>query len=145
MISLTLLLAGRSEMGTILEKIDWGTLLFFAGLFVLVGGLEATGVLRDIAYWIADVSGDNTILLLVLLLWMSAFLSAFIDNVPFAATMVPVIRELSNQGFTQHQMAYTVALGADIGGNGTPIGASANVVGLSVAKKSGVHVGWEWL
>jgi Na+/H+ antiporter NhaD/arsenite permease-like protein len=140
--SLTLLLAGRSKMGTMIGKIDWGTLLFFAGLFVLVGGLEATGVLRDIAYWIADVSGDNTWILLLLLLWMSAFLSAFIDNVPFAATMVPVIRELSNQGFTQHQMAYTVALGADIGGNGTPIGASANVVGLSVARRNGVNISW---
>lgn len=83
------------------------------------------------------------IIVIPFILWISAFASAVIDNIPFAATMVPVIRSLSiSQSLDPHPMAWALALGTDIGGNGTPIGASANVVGTAIAEKEGYPIGW---
>jgi Na+/H+ antiporter NhaD/arsenite permease-like protein len=137
---------GGKKMPNLVDKIDWHTILFLAGLFVMVGGLKAVGVLDSIAGGIMSVGGENLILTLVLLLWVSAFSSAFLDNVPFAAAMVGVIEtmaETSNGALPLKPMAYTLCLGADIGGNATPIGASANVVGLAVAQKEGVKTTWK--
>lgn len=127
----------------LLKKVDYKTLMFFTGLFVVVGGLEQTGVLELIAGFISDISGSNTKLMIAIILWISAVASAFVDNIPFAATMIPVIKSLSAmQGVDLSVLAWTLSMGTDIGGSATPIGASANVVGISVASKQGYPVGW---
>ncbi len=134
--------AGR-DAGKMLRQVDYKTLLFFIGLFVVVGGLEKTGILGLIADFIAAVSGDNLIVMVAIVLWISAVASAFVDNIPFAATMIPVIQSLAEtQGVSLPILAWALALGTDIGGSATPIGASANVVGLSIAAKNGHMVGW---
>lgn len=138
----SLLSAGR-DAGKMLCQVDYKTLLFFIGLFVVVGGLEKTGILGLIAGFIAAVSGDNLMIMIAIVLWISAIASAFVDNIPFAATMIPVIQSLAErQGVSLSILAWALALGTDIGGSATPIGASANVVGLSIAAKNGHMVGW---
>lgn len=141
--SLVLLLGGN-KMPEVLEKIDWHTLIFFACLFIMVGGLEKVGVLSDIAAQIVVFSGGNPTVVIIAIIWLSAILSAFIDNVPFAAAMVPIVKGLSaTTGIPLTNLSWALALGTDIGGNGTPIGASANVVGISVAeKRTGQKITW---
>ena len=110
---------------------------------MIVGGLEKTGVLHDLATAIGSASGGNRALLLTLVLWPSALLSTVLDNVPFAAAMVPVVRDIAfQQGLAVQPLGWALALGADFGGNATPVGGSANVVGLAVAEKGGTHVRW---
>jgi len=113
-------------------------------LFIMVGGLEKVGVLNDVAQWIAQVSGGRPLIAVMAVLWMSAILSAFIDNVPFAAAMVPIVKGLAaSTGIPLATLSWALALGTDIGGNGTPIGASANVVGISVTeKRTGKKISW---
>ncbi len=140
--AVTLLTAGREAL-ILVKKVDYKTLLFFTGLFVVVGGLEQTGILELIADFIARISGDNAMLMIAIVIWVSAIASAFVDNIPFAATMVPVIKSLSSTlGVDLSVLAWGLALGTDIGGSATPIGASANVVGISVAAKAGHLIGW---
>jgi Na+/H+ antiporter NhaD/arsenite permease-like protein len=140
--AVTMLAAWRKALH-IISRIDWRTLLFFIGLFICVGGLEETGVLEMLANYIGNVSGGNLILVIPLILWISAFASAIVDNIPFAATMVPVIQNLARSvTLDLHPMAWTLALGTDIGGNATPIGASANVVGTAIAEKEGHPISW---
>lgn len=139
---ITLIVAGKSA-GELLKKVDYKTLLFFIGLFVVVGGLEQTGVLEVIAAFIGKISGGNLYLMLAIVIWISAIASAFIDNIPFAATMIPVIKSLAvTQGIGLDVLSWALAMGTDIGGSATPIGASANVVGTSVAAKEGYPIGW---
>jgi len=127
----------------IIKGVDWRTLLFFVGLFVCVGGLEETGILKMLAEYIGDISGGNVLLVIPIIIWVSAIASAIVDNIPFAATMVPVIRDLSQTaGIPLPTLAWTLALGTDIGGNATPIGASANVVGTAIAEREGYPIGW---
>ena len=122
---------------------DYKTLLFFVGLFIVVGGLEQTGILKLIAEFIGKVSGGNVMLMIAIILWVSAIASAFIDNIPFAATMIPIIKTLAvEQGVALPILAWALALGTDIGGSATPIGASANVVGTSAAAKAGHPISW---
>jgi Na+/H+ antiporter NhaD/arsenite permease-like protein len=140
--ALTLLAATRRALH-IIQRVDWRTLLFFVGLFICVGGLEETGVLQMLAQYIGDISGGSLILVIPLILWLSAFASAIVDNIPFAATMVPVIANLSQtHGLALPTLGWTLALGTDIGGNATPIGASANVVGTAIAEKEGHPISW---
>ena len=139
---LTLAAAGRG-IPHVIRLVDWRTLLFFIGLFICVGGLEETGVLEMVASYIGEVSGGNLLVVIPIILWVSAFASAIVDNIPFAATMVPVIRQLSQTaGFKLPTLAWTLALGTDIGGNATPIGASANVVGTAIAEREGYPISW---
>ena len=127
----------------LLKKVDYKTLLFFIGLFVVVGGLEQTGVLNVIAAFISNVSGSNAKLMIAIIVWVSAIASAFVDNIPFAATMIPVIKSLSSMlGAELSTLSWALAMGTDIGGSATPIGASANVVGISVSSKNGHPIGW---
>lgn len=134
---------GKSALKHIIEHFDYKTILFFIGLFISVGGLEQTGVLAVLADFIGKISGGNVVVIIVIILWLSAVASAFIDNIPFAATMVPVIQSMAaTQGIGLDVLAWTLSLGTDLGGNGTPIGASANVVGTSVSAKSGHPIGW---
>lgn len=143
MIGVVSLLAAGKEARELLTKVDYKTLLFFTGLFVVVSGLEETGVLSVVAGFIGKVSGDNLMLMVAIVLWISAVASAFVDNIPFAATMIPIIKSLAAaQSVDLSILAWTLAIGTDIGGSATPIGASANVVGISVAAKNGYMVGW---
>lgn len=142
-IAIITLIVERKYAVELLKKVDYKTLLFFIGLFVVVGGLEQTGVLNVIAEFISKISGSNTKLMVAIIIWISAFASAFVDNIPFAATMIPVIRSLSAlQGVDLSTLSWALAIGTDIGGSATPIGASANVVGISVASKNGHPIGW---
>jgi len=142
---LTLAVAGSLGMARkILEAVDWASLIFFASLFLLVGALEETGLLRVLAGGILTVTGAHPALMLSVILWFSALASALIDNVPMAATMAPLLGHLSAAGrLSLPPLVWAAVLGTDIGGNGTPIGASANVVALS-AYENQVHrrVGW---
>lgn len=134
---------GPKDIITVLKRVDYKTLLFFIGLFVVVCGLEATGILEVIANFISDISGGNLMIMIAIILWVSAIASAFIDNIPFAATMVPVIQTMAaSTGVPLDTLAWTLALGTNIGGNATPIGASANVVGTSLAAKDGHPITW---
>ena len=140
--ALTLLCAGP-RAGSILKRVDYKTLLFFIGLFLVVSGLEQSGVLELLAKLISTASGGDPRLMAAIILWGSAFASAFIDNIPFAATMIPVIKVLSAaQGVELDTLAWALSMGTDIGGNATPIGASANVVGTSIASKNGYPITW---
>lgn len=127
----------------LLSKVDYKTLLFFVGLFVVVGGLEQTGILEVIAEFIGKISGGNLRLMIAIIIWISAVASAFVDNIPFSATMIPIIRSLAvTQGVDLDTLAWALSMGTDVGGSATPIGASANVVGISVAGKNGYKIGW---
>lgn len=138
----TLAAAGKGAL-TLLKKVDYKTILFFVGLFVVVGGLEQTGVLENMAAFIGNISGGNEKVMLAIILWISAIASAFVDNIPFAATMIPIIRSLAaTQGVDLPILAWTLAMGTDIGGSATPIGASANVVGIATAAKEGYIIKW---
>jgi Na+/H+ antiporter NhaD/arsenite permease-like protein len=105
--------------------------------------LEQTGVLEKLAGLIGDASGGNIVVVVSIILWLSAIASGIVDNIPFAATMVPVIRNLAlTAGLSLPTLSWTLALGTDIGGNATPIGASANVVGTAIAEREGYPISW---
>lgn len=138
----TLATAGKYAW-ELLKKVDYKTLLFFVGLFMVVGGLEQTGILEIIAQFIGKISGGNQMLMVAIIIWVSAIASAFVDNIPFAATMIPVVKSLAvTQGVNLETLSWALSMGTDIGGSATPIGASANVVGTSVALKNGYPIGW---
>ncbi len=139
---ITLITSGKHIL-EVLKGVDYKTLLFFTGLFVVVGGLEETGVLEIIANFISSVCGSNYYLMVAIIIWVSGIASAFIDNIPFAATMVPIIKELAaGSDPLLSTLAWSLAMGTDVGGSATPIGASANVVGTSAAAKAGHPIGW---
>lgn len=139
----TCITAGKKSKA-ILRRVDYPTLVFFTGLFVVVGGLEETGILELIATFIHAISGGNITFIVIIIIWISAVASAIIDNIPFSATMIPIIKSLAvTSGADLSVLAWTLALGTDIGGSATPIGASANVVGIAVASKNGHHISWK--
>lgn len=142
-IAVITLIAYYKDIKLLLSKVDYKTLLFFTGLFVVVGGLEQTGVLEVIANLIGKISGGNFMLMIAIIIWLSAIASAFVDNIPFAATMIPIIKSLAaTQGVSLDTLAWALSIGTDIGGSATPIGASANVVGISVTAKKGYLITW---
>jgi Na+/H+ antiporter NhaD/arsenite permease-like protein len=124
------------------------TLLFFAGLFVMIGALVKTGVIGDLASVVTDATGGDALLAVLLILFVSALLSGVIDNIPYVATMSPLVLDLSHSiGNPEHAQAlwWSLALGADFGGNLTAIGASANVVVLGIALRAGNPISfWEF-
>lgn len=139
----TLIVAGKDAL-ELLKKVDYKTLLFFVGLFVVVSGLEETGVLEILAGFIGSVSGGNIAVMIAIIIIVSAVASAFIDNIPFAATMIPVITDLASDvaGVNLSVLAWALAIGTDIGGSATPIGASANVVGIATSAREGHIIKW---
>ncbi len=142
-IALVTLLTSGTHILEVLKGVDYKTLLFFTGLFIVVGGLEQTGVLEIIANFISTICGGNYYLMVAIIIWVSGIASAFIDNIPFAATMVPIIQDLAGgSDFVLSTLAWSLAMGTDVGGSATPIGASANVVGTSAAAKAGHPIGW---
>ncbi|MCQ2583852.1 MAG: citrate transporter [Treponema sp.] len=142
-IAVITLIASPRHIKEIVSKVDYKTLLFFIGLFVVVSGLEETQILEVVAGFIGKISGGNVYLMIAIIIWVSGIASAFVDNIPFAATMIPVIQSLAaTTGVSLPTMTWALSMGTDIGGSATPIGASANVVGTSVAGKAGYPVGW---
>jgi len=133
-----LLLVGGLEPEDVFKEVEWNTIFFFVGLFVLVGGLEVTGIISMVAQWAMNVTQGNTIMMHILILWLSAIGSAFVDNIPFVATMIPLIKSMGQIGnMDVTSLWWTLSLGACLGGNGTLIGASANVVVSSLAAAHG--------
>ncbi len=125
----------------VLSKVEWTAIFFFAGLFVLVGALVETGVINMLAAEAIKVTSGNETATAMLILWMSAFASAFIDNIPFVATLIPLIQDMGAMGLSNlDPMWWSLALGACLGGNGTLIGASANVVVASMAAQRGRQI-----
>jgi Na+/H+ antiporter NhaD/arsenite permease-like protein len=145
---LVLLAASRLDAGEVAKDVEWPTLVFFAGLFVMVGGLVATGIIDRIAQDAADAVEGKLWLASMVLLWGSAVLSAIVDNIPYVATMSPVVAELVNAeggGQNSQVLWWSLALGADLGGNATAVGASANVVILGMAERAGRRISfWEF-
>ena len=137
---LLLLTATRDEekIAKVLSKIEWPAIFFFGGLFILVGALVETGVIRMLAAEAIKATGGNVEATAILILWMSAIASAFIDNIPFVATLIPLIQDMGQMGLSDlTPMWWSLALGACLGGNGTLIGASANVVVASMSAQRG--------
>ncbi|MQY12109.1 putative transporter [Streptomyces sp. RB5] len=127
------------ETSDALSEVEWPTLAFFGGLFIMIGGLIETGVISEISSTLADVIGDNELGGSMLLLAASGVLSGVVDNIPYVATMAPITADLveSLGGGGNHVMWWALAIGADLGGNATAIGASANVVVLGIAERNG--------
>ena len=143
-IGLVSLISAGKHAKELLQKIDTKTIYFFIGLFMVVGGLEMVGVLDMIAGAISKMSSGHALITVILVLAISALASAFVDNIPFAATMIPVIKMLAQvEGMPLATLAWALSIGTDIGGSATPIGASANVVGISVAARHGYIITWK--
>jgi Na+/H+ antiporter NhaD/arsenite permease-like protein len=145
---LVLLAASRLAAGDVARDVEWPTLVFFAGLFVMVGGLVATGVIEELARAATEATADRLWPATMLLLWASAGLSAIVDNIPYVATMSPIVADLVNAsgGLDRAQVLWwALAIGADFGGNATAVGASANVVVLGIAERAGHRITfWEF-
>ncbi|HVW43460.1 MAG TPA: ArsB/NhaD family transporter [Amycolatopsis sp.] len=143
-----LVLIARARPADYLSAVEWETLLFFAGLFIMIGALVHTGVIADLAKLAADATGGNALVAVMLVLGVSAVLSGVIDNIPYVATMSPLVADLvANIPDPAHGQAlwWSLALGADFGGNLTAVGASANVVMLGIAKREGMAISfWEF-
>lgn len=139
--AILLMLISRAEPEEVLQDVEWPTIFFFAGLFILVGGLKSTGVIRELAAWSLTITSGNVEQTGYLVLWLSAIASAFIDNIPFVATMIPMLQEMGQiSGMNLDAIWWSLALGACLGGNGTLIGASANVIVAGIAEKNGYPI-----
>jgi len=143
-----LVAVSRLEPADFLEEVEWSTLVFFMGLFVMVGALVEVGVIADLGTAITNAVGDNFFLAASALLWGSAALSGIVDNIPYVATMSPLVQDLVAGGSGDPQASalwWALALGADLGGNATAVGASANVVVLGIAARNGHPISfWEF-
>lgn len=138
---LLLLLTGEHSMEKAISKVEWTTIFFFVGLFVAVSGLVETGVISKIADQAMKWTGGDLVATSMLILWLSAIASAFIDNIPFVAAMIPMIQEMGNLGVADLEpLWWSLSLGACLGGNGTLIGASANLIVAGLAEKEGYPV-----
>ena len=136
------LVTNKVDLFHLIEKdIEWPTLMFFIFLFVLVGAVEEAGLLAVVADWILELSGGSYLLSMTLILWVSAIMSAFVDNIPFTATMLPIVAYLTTViPGAENTLWWALALGACFGGNGTIIGASANVVTMGIAESRGYKI-----
>lgn len=134
------------DVHKVMEKVEWPALLFFAGLYIMVGSIEELGLLAMVGHWMADVSGGNMTLAIIMFIWVSAIASAIVDNIPFTAAMLPVIAEMGALGMPTTPLYWALAMGVGFGGNGTPIGSTANVVTVSIAERRGYPITTgEWL
>lgn len=134
-----MLISGES-IEEALSNVEWTTLSFFAGLFVIVGAMAETGVIEMLAHALIDATGGNVFVTMLVLLVGSAVISSFLDNIPFVATMIPILLAMESTGMDVTPLWWAVSLGACLGGNGTLIGASANVVLSDISKKHGYEI-----
>lgn len=124
-----------------LTEIDFQTLLLLAGLFIVIGSLTYNGIIDDISQLLVNLGGSNLFLMYTLIVWASVLFSAFIDNIPYVATMLPVVAGIaSRMGCTPHLLYFGLLVGATLGGNLTPIGASANIAAIGILRKAGYEV-----
>lgn len=138
---LLLLTGGEHMLEKAFHSVEWITIFFFIGLFVLVSGLVETGVIAELAAKAIDLTGGDVLMSSMMILWVSAIASAFLDNIPFVATMIPLIQEMGQMGITNLEpLWWSLALGACLGGNGTLIGASANLIVAGLAGKEGYPI-----
>jgi Na+/H+ antiporter NhaD/arsenite permease-like protein len=136
------------EINEVIERIEWPALIFFGGLFIMVGGLEHMGHLEAIAYWIFDNFADDPVMLAIIVIWVSAFSSAIVDNIPFCAAMIPIIYKLGelSEDINTAPLFWALAMGCGFGGNATPIGSSANVMTVSISERGGHKITTaEWM
>lgn len=138
-----ILLIGKQDVEEILASIEWSTIAFFVGLFVIVGGLQEVGIINKIAMLLIDATKGHMILTMLIILWLSAIISSFLDNIPFVATLIPLILTMQTQGIDVMPLWWATSLGACLGGNGTLIGASANVVLANVGQKNGYPISFK--
>ncbi|MBW1758848.1 MAG: ArsB/NhaD family transporter [Deltaproteobacteria bacterium] len=135
-VAMLLLIMSRADVEQVLEEVEWGTLLFFSGLFILVGVLEEHGVIEWIAENIFMKVGDNPYVIVLMVLWVAGIVSGFLDNIPFTVTMIPIIEHiLESNPIPNNILWWALSLGACLGGNFTYIGASANIVAIGISKK----------
>jgi Na+/H+ antiporter NhaD/arsenite permease-like protein len=138
-----MIVVSRTSSQVYLEEVEWPTLVFFAGLFIMVGALVNVGVIEAIGGWMVETVGDDYLLAMTTLLFGSAVLSAIVDNIPFVATMTPLVQDLVAAGggaVQSESLWWALALGADLGGNATAVGASANVVVIGIAARNGYPI-----
>lgn len=135
-----MLLIGRQDVEEAIAGVEWSTLIFFTGLFIVVGGLQETGVIQIVANTLVDMTAGHMTLTVLLILWVSAIISAFLDNIPFVATLIPLILTMESSGVDVAPLWWAVSLGACLGGNGTLIGASANVVLSGISNRHGFPI-----
>ena len=135
-----MLLIGRQDVEEAIAGVEWSTLIFFTGLFIVVGGLQETGVIQIVANTLVDMTAGHMTLTILLILWVSAIISAFLDNIPFVATLIPLVLTMESSGGDVAPLWWAVSLGACLGGNGTLIGASANVVLSGISNRHGFPI-----
>jgi len=137
-----LLLLTREDPEHALQSVEWPVIFFFIGLFVVVGALEEVGIIQAMAKWTLDVTSGSLLPTGILILWLSAIASSFVDNIPFVATMIPLLQEMSRLGGITdiNFLWWSLALGACLGGNGTIVGASANLIVVGIAERKGHHI-----
>ena len=138
-----MLLIGKQDTNEIINDVEWSTIIFFMGLFVVVGGISESGVIKDLATLILDFTKGNTTFTMCIILWVSAIISSFLDNIPFVATLIPLILTMESQGMNVMPLWWATSLGACLGGNGTLIGASANVVLANIGEKHGYDISFK--
>ncbi|MGL4454212.1 MAG: ArsB/NhaD family transporter [Sarcina sp.] len=134
------LLISRIPMEDVIHDVEWSSILFFVGLFIMVGGLVQTGVINMIANLIVHFGKGNPILLMMIMLWGSAIVSSFLNNIPFVATLIPLVLVMGKSGIDITPLWWAISLGACLGGNGSLIGASANVVLSGIAEREGYKI-----
>ena len=132
-----IMLISKADIELCVFSVEWTTIGFFCALFMVVGGLAETGVINMLAQWLVDITGGNMFVLMLVILWASAIISAILDNIPFVATMIPVLLAIEGTGVDVTPLWWALSLGACLGGNGTLIGASANVVLTSISARQG--------
>ena len=135
-----MLLIGKQDVEDIIHEVEWSTIMFFSSLFVVVGGLVETGVVNKLAHLIVEYTADSPILVMLVLLWASALISAVLNNIPFIATLIPLIMAMGKSGIDITPLWWTISLGVCLGGNGTLIGASANVLLSTISTKHGFPI-----
>ncbi|WP_030033441.1 ArsB/NhaD family transporter [Clostridium botulinum] len=142
--SAILLAISKIEPDEILQETEWGTIFFFIGLFIMTGVLEDVGIMEVLAQKTLSLTQGNLVMTGIFVLWISAIASAFIDNIPFVATMIPLIKAMGTMGgMNIAPLWWALSLGACLGGNGTMIGASANLVVIGIAEKSGYKISFK--
>ena len=132
-----MLLIGGQEPEEIIADVEWPTILFFIGLFIVVGGMKKVGVITMLENGLISITHGNMVVTMMVILWVSAIVSSFLDNIPFVATLIPMILTMQSEGMDVAPIWWALSLGACLGGNGTLIGASANVVLSGISKNNG--------
>ena len=135
-----MLLISHQDVDEAISGVEWTTIVFFMSLFVVVGGLTETGVIKSLSTLVINMTNGHPVVTMVVLLWVSAILSSFLDNIPFVATLIPLVLAMQSAGMDVEPLWWAISLGACLGGNGTMVGASANVVLSDISTKHGYPI-----